>query len=374
MTHKLLFVSSTASHIRSFHLPYLKAFKERGYEVHVGCKPDKDRLPFTDRQFDLPFVKRLASFENFKFARVLRVLIQQTDYDLIITHTALASFFTRLAVKGMQNRPKLIVVVHGYLFDDDTQGFVRSVLLNAERAVAHQTDLLLVMNEYDFEIARRYQLGHRIELIPGMGVDFSRLGNRALVDRQTGRKRLGIPQGAFVLIYPAEFSRRKNHELLIRAMARLPHDIVLILAGRGAREEDCKRLANNLGLRSRVIFAGWMDTLGPWYALSDALVTPSRIEGLPFIVMEAMGAGLPIIASAIKGHKDLIVDNESGLLVPHDDIDALAGAIRRLRSSDTLRRSMAEQAYSTVSSYALEEVFPQVMRHYLSFVSSSVCP
>lgn len=364
MARKVLFTASTFSHIRNFHLPYLRWFRERGWEIHVACGGEAVSIPNAGRVVSVPFEKSMFSPKNLKASKELRDLVRREKYDLISTHTSLAAFFTRLAVKGMRERPRVAYICHGYLFDDDTPAVKRSLLLTAERVTAPQTDLLMTMNRWDHEAARKYKLGKKVVDIPGMGVDFEAL---ELLPPEAGaalRQERKIPRDAFLMIYPAEFSQRKSQRVLIEAMAKLPEKCVLVLPGEGALLEDCKALAEKLGLTGRVLFPGQITEMGPWYAASDAAVTASRSEGLPFNVMEAMRFGLPIAASRVKGHVDLIEDGESGLLYPYGDSDAFAGAVRALLDSPAKRLALGRKARSRSEGYSLPRVFPAVTALY----------
>ena len=363
--NKLLMTASTYSHIRSFHLPYLWKFQQLGWETHIGSSGIPDELPAcVDRAIALPFEKKMTAPANFQAARILRDRIRAERYDLIVTHTALAAFFTRLAVKGLKNRPQIVNVVHGYLFDDETPFLKRSVLLTAEHLTAPETDLLLTMNDWDDHAAKRYRLGKQIEKIPGIGVDFSRLDAATAADGAALRDTLGIPADAFVLIYPAEFSARKSQHVLIEAMALLPERTVLVLPGSGALLEQCKARAQQLGLGERVLFPGYISDMAPWYRMADAAVTASRSEGLPFNVMEAMYCNLPVIASSVKGHTDLIEDGVTGLLYPYGDAAACAERIRKLTEDDVLRARLAMNAKAQTAQYGLDAVLEIVMGQY----------
>lgn len=303
----------------------------------------------------------MSSPDNIKASGQLREIIQTETYSLIITHTSLAAFFTRLAVKGMKDRPRLINVVHGYLFDDDTPFLKKQLLLNAERFTAPETDLVLTMNRYDYDIARKYHLGKETDIIPGIGVDFARLDEDRSRETDVSREALGISEDAFVLIYAAEFSRRKSQEVLIRAMEYLPEDTVLILCGDGAELERCRALAKSVKADKRVVFPGRVENMAAWYGIADAAVTASRSEGLPFNVMEAMYCGLPVVASRVKGHTDLITDGTTGLLYPYGDVRACADKIRYLLDSPMARGEMADRARRSVLQFALENVASAVM-------------
>ena len=370
MTRKVLFTASTFSHIQNFHLPYLEYFQAGGWAVHVACGGPAAPIPHTDRIIRLPLKKQMWSPANFRAAAMLRKEIRREGYDLISAHTSLAAFFTRLAVKGMKDRPAVVNTVHGYLFDDRTPALKRKILLAAERFTAPQTDLLLTMNRWDYELAQRHRLGRRTANIPGVGVDFSRFGQESSGVGPALRSEWGIPQDAFVLIYPAEFSKRKSQEVLIQALAELPERAVLVLPGQGTRMERCKDLAARLGLKEHVIFPGQVGNMAPWYAMADAAASASRSEGLPFNVMEAMYCGLPVAASAVKGHTDLIAHGETGLLYRYGDVAACAGAMRTLMDSEPLRQALGQAARESVRQYALDRVLPQVAAHLEALVQT----
>lgn len=357
--------ASTYGHIRSFHLPYLREFQERGWETHAACAGIPNEAAYIDRAIEIPFEKRMTALSNLRAVRQLRRLIREESYDLIITHTSLAAFFTRLAAKGMKDRPKLINVMHGYLFDAETLFLKKQLLLSAERLTAPETDLLLTMNEWDFRTAQKYRLGTRIEKIHGMGVDFSRLDRATPEDGKTLRREFDIPKDAFVLLCAAEFSARKSQAVLIRAMTKLPPEAVLVLCGTGSERQRCQELAKRLGVDDRVFFPGYVSDMPSWYRSADAAVSASRSEGLPFNVMEAMHLRLPVIASAVKGHTDLITDGETGLLFPCEDAEMCAYCVQRVMEDRTLADSIREKAGNSVKAYDLREVSPQVLALYL---------
>jgi len=368
MGQKVLFTASTASHILHFHLPYLKSFRERGWTVHVACADVKSEIPWADEVIELPFEKKMTAPGNFRAAKQLRGKMQAEEYDLLCTHTSLAAFFTRLALYGLDERPRVVNMVHGYLFDDETNWVKRQILLGAEKLTAGCTDLLLTMNSYDWEVAKQYRLGKRVCNVPGIGVDFTRFENVTDEDRETLRGELGLPEDAFVLLYAAEFSARKSQSDLIRAAAKLPERVILILAGDGALREQCMEEARALNIEHRVRFPGYIKDMPRWYAAADAAVSSSRSEGLPFNVMEAMHSGLPVVASAVKGHEDLIEHGETGLLYPYGDADACAQQVMALLRDPGFCAALGRQAKKSVEAYSLEQVFTLVMEQYESLL------
>lgn len=365
MTGKILFVASTRSHILTFHLPYLERLHQEGYEIHGAWGGTDGEVPFVAKTTFLPFEKQMTSPKNFLVSGRLRRQIREECYDGIIVHTSLAAFFTRLAVLGMKNRPKVINMAHGYLFDDQTSLPKRMILLAAEQLTAPVTDLLITMNEWDHQAAQKHHLGKSVVSIPGIGVDFSRLD--AQHDHGTSiRKNLGFSDDDFLLIYPAEFSARKSQHVLLRALTELPSRVKLILPGSGALLDQCKALAAELNIADRVVFPGYITEMSPWYRCCNAAVSASRIEGLPFNVMEAMYYGLPVVASTVKGHEDLISDDVSGLLYPYGDHTACAKQILRLLDDPAYADMLAQAARQSMEQYSLPVVLPQVMELYHS--------
>ena len=370
----MLFTASTYSHIVNFHLPYLEKFRAEGWTVHVACGGAPMAIPQADEVVHLPLEKAVWSPRNFRAAGMLRERMGREGYALAVAHTSLAAVFTRLAAQGLAGRPAVANMVHGYLFDGETGWLKRQVLLGAERWTAGCTDLVLTMNGWDYEAAKRYGLGRKVVRVPGVGVDFTRFDGVPPGQRGALRKKWGVREDAFVLIYAAEFSRRKSQEVIIRALAGLPEGVVLVLAGDGALRCGCRELAGRLGLAGRVVFPGQVGDIPAWYAMADAAVSASRSEGLPFNVMEAMYAGLPVVASDVKGHRDLVEHGTTGLLYPYGDAGACAGQVAALLASAQLRRALAGRAREYVARYALDRVLPTVWLHYRSLSPAATAP
>ena len=370
MEQKLLYIASTYSHIRNFHLPYIREFQARGWEVHVACGGARMEIPEADQVIHIPFDKSISFSKNQEALRLLRQTLRAGGYELVSTHTALASFFARLAVLGMKNRPLVACMVHGYLFDEETPMKRKLALSMAERLTAPVTDLVMTMNRWDHLYASSHHLGKQVCNAPGVGVNFDRLDQTPETARAELRQELGLSEDQFAFIYAAEFSDRKNQETLLRAMAELPEQAVLLLPGSGAKKAACEALAKQLGLGDRVRFPGQITDMNRWYAAADGAVSSSRSEGLPFNIMEAMHCGLPIVASAVKGHEDLIETEENGLLYPFGDSKACAWQMKRILEESALRSRLGEEARQDAEQYRLERVLPQVMDCYARILPS----
>ena len=252
-TPKILYTASSSAHFRSFHLPYLAALRSLGWDVTAAANGSGEGLGDGVRFLAVPFTKSFVSPRNFRAAALLARDIRENRYDVIVTHTSLAAFFTRLGVMlAGKQRTRVVNTVHGYLFDGDTGALRRTVLLAAEKLTAGVTDDILVMNRCDETIAKEHRLCRgSVYFIPGMGVDFSRFPSAAPEERAAARAAYSLPEDAVCLVCAAEFSKRKNQTLLLDALSRLPENYHLLLPGDGALLQECKARAGELGVAPR---------------------------------------------------------------------------------------------------------------------------
>ena len=366
---RILFVASTFSHIRNFHLPYLREFAAHGWQVDVACGGSAMDIPEAHNSYVIPLEKSMGSPKNFSATRQLRCLIRDNRYDLISCHTALASFFVRLAVMGMKGRPLVACTCHGYLFDQDTPALKRLVLSTAERLTAPVTDLLMTMNQWDTQYATAHKLGKQVVYIPGMGIDPQKLPAVSPQQAADLRAQLDLPEDAFVLLFAGEFSHRKSHPVLLHALAQLPERVHLLLPGQGSELEACRQLSRELGVEHRVRFPGQVSDMPTWYSACDAVVSASRSEGLPFNLMEAMYYARPIVASNVKGHHDLLAPGQVGLLYPYGDAAQCAHHIAQLLEQPELAHTLGHAAQQAVTPYLLPQVEGEIMGHYRDLLS-----
>ncbi|MDD3193118.1 MAG: glycosyltransferase family 4 protein [Oscillospiraceae bacterium] len=367
MEKKILYVASTFGHLKTFHIPYLEQLMSLGYEVHAMGAGDPAGLPDGVQTIPMPFEKKMASLGNFKCALRIRKMVRQEGYDLVSVHTSLAAFFTRLGILFSGKRPWVINTVHGYLFDEKSSWKKRTVLLAAEKLTRPVTNVVAVMNEQDRQIAEKHRLyKDQLVFLDGMGIDVSRFEKtpRTIEAVQALRREYFLAPKDFVMVCAAEFSNRKNQMFLVRALQRLKREGIpcrLILAGDGELFESTKSLAVQLSVRMETRFPGYTRDLAPYFYLADVSVSASRIEGLPFQIMEAMACGLPVIASRIKGHEDLVEQGANGLLFDFDDLEAFCQAVRQLYEDRPLREKMGQTGLEKVRRYRLEKVLPENM-------------
>jgi glycosyltransferase involved in cell wall biosynthesis len=170
--------------------------------------------------------------------------------------------------------------------------------------------------------------------------------------------------GRRVVLAIARLVRRKGIHHLLEAATHLP-DVELLIAGEGPERGDLERHAVALAVADRVRFLGHRTDIPGLLAAADVFVLPSLVEGLPICVLEAMAAGKPIVATAIGGTREAVIDGESALLVPAGRADALAGAIRSVLDDPDLAQRLAAAAARRVrEQFAAEHMAARTMRLY----------
>lgn len=355
---KVLFCASTASHIMNFHMPYIEYFKSLGYTVNVAAMGNICS-EFIDNFYDFDFDKHFLSLKNIKAIYKLSELIRREKYSLISSHATLAGAIARVALMlAGKNNTLLFHTVHGYLIQNNSS-LKAKMYLFIEKILADKTDLLITMNKADYQIASRYKLCKRIEFVHGCGIVRTKFPIMNAEEIQRKKREYGIKRQDKVLFYAAEFSKRKNHKMLINALAKALQNIPqmkLLLAGEGMLKAECICLVNSLGIEKNVIFCGQVSDINSLYRISDVAVSSAISEGLPFNIMEALHCGLPVIATKIKGHSDLLNNGVNGYLVKLDDIEKFSGCIVKLMTDTDLYLNIKAAAFLP-EEYYIESVF-----------------
>ena len=342
---KILYAASTMSHIHSFHEDYIAALRRDGHEVLVMAKG-------ADADFDIPFEKKMLSSRNTAARREIRDIIKREHFDCVFLNTTLAAFHIRLAIPK-RGRPRIVNMVHGYLFPEGSRSLKDRILLLCEKLVAKKTDTLVLMNAEDVSIATKNRLS--IEppyFVRGLGARTHRTETPIPVIR-----RELDAEGRFVMSFVGELSDRKNQRLLISSLPRIKMQIptaTLWLIGEGDKREELESLAASLGVADSVVFTGRRSNPCDFIRASDLYVSASKIEGMPFNIIEALGTGKTVLCSDIKGHRDLIKHGESGFLYPSDDLDAFVEGVLAIHGG---KSPDIDAILSTYRAYEWDSVF-----------------
>jgi glycosyltransferase involved in cell wall biosynthesis len=306
--------------------------------------------------------------ERFRFdprtLDALRQIVEKREPDLVLTHHVKSHFLMRLS--GLHRRFPWIAYHHGYTSTDlkmlAYNRLDRWSLPTADRVVT-------VCEAFAHELATMRAVPREKIFVQHNSI----MAGRRVADEEirTLKQQLGYRDGEQVLLAVGRLSREKAHADLLRAVALLARtsssirNLRVVIVGEGPEGGALKHLARQLGISDHVVFAGQTSDVAPFYAAADVFVLPSHSEGSPYVLLEAMAAGVPVVATAVGGVPEIVTNEESALLVAPRNEAAMAGALERVLSEPELARSLAAQALALASTrFAPETQLRSLMRLY----------
>ncbi len=370
---KVLFVATVVkTHIMEFHIPYLKMFKEMGWETAVAARNDYENpadcvIPYCDTYYNIPFERNPLKSGNLKAYKELKHIIDEGEYDIIHCHTPVGAMLTRLAAKQARKQgTKVFYTAHGFHFYKGAPAINWILYYPVEKWLSRYTDVLITINKEDYERAKTFKAG-KVCYVPGVGIDLKKF-NVGYVNKEQKRKEIGVSADDFVLLSVGELIPRKNHEVVIRALSVLKqldklNHIEYVICGRGAYETDLKKLAEGLDVADHVHFLGYRNDISEICNCADLFVFMSHQEGLPVALMEAMACGLPAVCSNIRGNTDLIEDGVTGLLA-NNTPEEVAESISEMKSDTALRNRVASAALQKIKQFDLSSVEDEMSKIY----------
>ncbi len=322
---KVLMAASVASMIDQFNLPNIRLLLQMGYEVHVACnftegntcdkrrieklRKELGRLGVKPYQWDCP--RNAASgVKCLRAYRQLWRLTQREQFAWMHCQSPVGGVLARLIAhrRGMP----VVYTAHGFHFYRGAPWKNWVLYYPVEKLLSYWTDVLVTVNREDERFAKRHLNAKKVFYIPGVGVDTARFQKENVEQDHTGgslRKKYGVAADAVLLLSVGELSRRKNQKAVIAALPYFKKEnLYYLICGQGKQKQRLKRLAKRLGVAERVRMVGYTEDVSALYQTADLFLFPSKQEGMPVALMEAMAAKLPCVVSDIRGNRELMDD------------------------------------------------------------------
>lgn len=363
---KVLFVATVVKgHIDVFHIPFLKMFKENGWETTVVSRnnyenPIDCQIPYCDNFVDIPFERNPLHFNNVKCYFELKKIINLQKFDLIHCHTPVGGVVTRLAARKKRNEniTKVIYTAHGFHFFKGAPIKNWFFYYPVEKILSMYTDTLITINREDFELAKNKFYSKNIQLVPGVGIDMDKF-KKASIQNNIQRRTVENKDKEFILTCVGELNKNKNQEFLIRVVhsliKKMP-SVKLLLVGEGSERDNLELLCTQLEIEGNVSFLGYRNDIPEILRNTDLLFSVSKREGLPVNVMEAMASGKPIIASNCRGNKDLVENNVNGFLINNYNVDYYVEKTIEILTNNELFDKFSNNSRDIIKSFSREVI------------------
>lgn len=385
---KALIVTRVSGFLPQFEMNNVRILQEMGYQVHYASNfhtivygKDNHRLEGTGIVcHPIDFGRSPFSLQVRRAYGQLRHLLEEEQFDLIHCHMPMSGVVARVAAQAERRRSgrqvPVLYTAHGLHFYTGAP-WKNWIYYPVERYLARYTDRLILINQEDYQRASHFPVRGKVERIMGIGIDLEKYekdGDLAGRGRPDLRERFGIGREQSILVSVGELTKRKNNRVMIEAMALLRDlPMTYLICGTGPLEGDLRQRVRQLGLEEQVRFAGYVTDVKEVLQQADCFVFPSLQEGLPVAVMEAMAAGLPVIATRIRGITDLILDSKGGYLLEDWQPGHYAEGIRRMfqegrqgREKELQRRRMGEWNRKRLEQFARPVVEEKMRQIYAS--------
>lgn len=373
---KALIVASTASMILQFNIDNITLLQELGYTVEVACNFEEgntcsfDQIEYLKKTLDrlhikfhqIEFLRIPFKIQNFRAYRRIKNLLNKENYSLVHCHSPIGGVILRLAAR--KKKIKVIYTAHGFHFYRGASWKTWWIYYPIEKILSYYTDILITLNHEDYENAQSFFM-KKLMYIPGIGIDTEKY-QTSEDTKEEKRKELTFHTTDIILCSIGELTARKNHKIILQALFKLNNkNIHYMIIGQGRLKQALYDLVKKLKLESQVHFLGYRTDIKELLSISDLYVFPSIQEGLPVALMEAMATGLPIIASNIRGNRDLIQNGRNGFLV-ENKIEEYSLKIVELMENPQLRKKISEQAKKDSVQYDRKRIERMMKKVYES--------
>lgn len=300
-----------------------------------------------------PWHDLLAIFE-------IRALVKKLRPTIVHLNSSKAGFLGSLATVGLKT--KVVFTAHGFIFNEPRSALAKNFYRILEKTASLRRDFIITVSAADYESALKNNLidAKKIKTV------HNGIGQINFLPRQDARKILGLDESKIIFGTLSNFYKTKGMDVLIDAVAVLDKkifdDVQFCLFGNGPEQEQCALQIKNYRLEKTIILPGNIPNASSYLKAFDAFIIPSRKEGFPYALLEAMQAGLPIIASNVGGIKEAL--GEAGILTKAQDTGALSQAITQLITNPKLRTSLAESALQKSSAFTEEKMLAETKNIY----------
>ncbi|MDP5274715.1 glycosyltransferase family 4 protein [Chengkuizengella axinellae] len=349
--HKVLHISTIDITITKMLMDKMKELQKLGYEVDfmstdTGLAAEIELEGF--KHIPVHISRSIHIIEDIKSILEVYKLLKNSNYDIVHTHTAKAGFIGRVAA-FLAGKKIVAHTSHGLPFYKGQSTLSYHLYKWLEKTASWFSHAYFSQNVEDLKTIQKFVPKKLLTGYEGNGVPLEKLDLIPRLndsEKTSLKKSMGLSQNEFIFLMGARMEPVKNHKMLIQAVNQMNQDLnfKVILAGEGILKQSIVDLADELGIRNKIIFLGYTENIYNYIQIADAVLLTSEKEGIPRIIMESMVFLKPVLATNVLGTKELVTDSETGELVELNDVSTLA---RRMSEW------MEEQSQSKLMEYGI---------------------
>lgn len=276
----------------------------------------------------------------------VKKLLKDQEIDLVHCHGSRAA--SNLLKPAKQCDIPLIYTVHGWSFHDDQSPLVKKIRIKSEKYISDRTTLNISVSASNQETGKQ-SFGHYRSTVVNNGINLDKFNPDG--QYKDVRKELGIAEGVTLVCCLMRMTKQKDPMNMVRAFAgalKEEKDLHLLMAGDGELKEEAIEEANRLGISESVTFVPFRSDVADVLHAADIFCLPSLWEGLPIGLLEAMGMRKAVIATDVDGSREIVKNEENGLLIPPSNERELTAALLKIHKNPRLKEEMAKAALETV--------------------------
>ncbi|RAS84342.1 hypothetical protein A3863_24385 [Priestia endophytica] len=363
---KVAFIATVYRHLEAFHLPYIQLLQEKGYEVHAYGAPDHGKDGILNNNVichDMKFKRNPFHPNNLKVLQELVKSFKKENFQLVHFHTPIAGILGRIAAKQAKV-PHVLYTAHGFHFFTGAPISYWLIYFPMEKIMAKWTDYLITINQEDFNRANKFKVRRATHYIAGIGVETNKFTLKNEIEvRKEKRMELQLKENEFVILCVAELNGNKNQRQLIESIYKIKEkyeNVKCLLVGTGEDAQSLQEFIDQLKLKENVHLLGFRRDIPELLAASDVVTLLSKREGLPKALLEALAASKPVVATNVRGNRDLVVDGHNGYLVPISDVESTVNAFVKILDNPIRMKKMGTVSKEIVKKYDLGEILSEM--------------
>ena len=387
---KILIITTVSGFLYQFERENVRILQELGYEVHYAANRKEKIYVYEEKEMQelgvhfhpIEIEKSPYQFEkNRKALRQLVNIIREENIQVIHCHTPVGGMLGRLAGhKCRRQNVKVIYTAHGFHFYQGAPNPQSRICYFAEKMLARFTDVLIVINEEDFLNAKRFRLKKNgcLYKIPGVGLDMEQFRPFSQDERKAAREKLGLREEDFFLLSVGELNENKNQHAVLLALDQMRKEGKNIrnlrygICGDGCYREQMEVCISRLNLKENAVMYGYCHPIWPILGCADALIFPSRREGLGMAALEALSMGIPVIAADNRGTREYMQPGKNGYVCRWDDISGFVQAIEKIRNMDAdSREKMKKNCRQSVMKFEKSNT-SRIMREIYTWLDGEI--